>query len=70
MRVLKLLIPIFDRRGALEAARHCAVLFAEHCVSEVEVVEVLDASHLDPIRKWEVLFGLHRLTRTPVTILQ
>lgn len=139
-RVLKLLIPIFDEHGALEAARHGAFLFAEHCVSEVELVEVvddieydrttafwtiairrmqdeapirnalnetrailddakvpytwtrafgtpartiaayanrsradivvLDTSHLGLIRKWGVLFGLRRFTRTPVTILQ
>jgi nucleotide-binding universal stress UspA family protein len=40
--VLKLLIPIVSRKGALEAARHGAFLFAEHCVSEVEIIEVLD----------------------------
>ncbi|MBB3259435.1 nucleotide-binding universal stress UspA family protein [Paraburkholderia bannensis] len=40
--MLKLLIPILDQKGALEAARHSAFLFAEHCVSEVEIVEVLD----------------------------
>jgi nucleotide-binding universal stress UspA family protein len=138
--VLKLLIPIFDERGALEAARHGAFLFAERCVSEIEVVEVLDdveydrttafwtiamrrlqeedgmldalnqtrailddagvpytwtrafgtpahtiatharrsradivvldASRLGTLRKWSVLFGLRRFTRTPVTILQ
>ncbi|HTH62676.1 MAG TPA: universal stress protein [Paraburkholderia sp.] len=138
--MLKLLIPIFDERGALEAARHGAFLFAEHCVSEIEVVEVLDdveydrttafwtiamrgqqegdamrnalgrtrailddarvpytwtqafgtpartiatyanrcradivvldASRLGLVRKWSVLFGLRRFTRTPVTILQ
>lgn len=138
--MLKLLIPIVDEHGALEAARHGAFLFAEQCVSEVEVVEViddleydrtsafwsitmrslldddpvdnalsrtrailddakvpytwtrafgtpartiaahanrsradivvLDASHLGPLRKWGVLFGLRRFTHTPVTILQ
>ncbi|QBR01224.1 universal stress protein [Paraburkholderia pallida] len=40
--MLKLLIPIIDRHGAREAARHGAFLFAERCVSEVEIVEVLD----------------------------
>ncbi|WP_233872356.1 universal stress protein [Paraburkholderia adhaesiva] len=40
--MLKLLIPIIDRNGALEAAHHGAFLFAERCVSEVEIVEVLD----------------------------
>ncbi|WP_321937704.1 universal stress protein [Paraburkholderia sp. J8-2] len=40
--MLKILIPIFDRRGAAEAARHSAFLFAEHCVAEVEIVEVLE----------------------------
>ena len=140
MRVLKLLIPVFGGRGALEAARYGAFLFAEHCVSEVEVVEVLDDVEYDrttafrsiavrrlqeedairdalretraildaagvpytwtrvfgtparaiadcasrsradivlldtrclgPLRKWGVLFGLRRLTHTPVTVLQ
>ena len=40
--MLKILIPIFDRRGAAQAARHSAFLFAEHCVAEVEIVEVLE----------------------------
>ncbi|MGF6656220.1 nucleotide-binding universal stress UspA family protein [Paraburkholderia youngii] len=40
--MLKLLIPVLDDKGALEAARHGAFLFAEKCVSEVEVIEVLD----------------------------
>jgi len=38
--MLKLLIPIVDSRGAAEAARHSAFLFAERCVSMIEVVEV------------------------------
>ncbi|WP_240655988.1 universal stress protein [Paraburkholderia phosphatilytica] len=42
LTVLKLLIPIVSRKGALEAARHGAFLFAEHCVSAVEIVEVLE----------------------------
>jgi len=40
--VLKLLIPVLGARGATEAARHGAFLFAERCVSEVEIIEVLD----------------------------
>ena len=40
--MLKILIPIFDRRGAAEAARHSVFLFSEHCVSEVEILEVLE----------------------------
>ena len=40
--MLKLLIPVLGHKGAIEAARHGAFLFAERCVSEVEVVEVLD----------------------------
>jgi hypothetical protein len=40
--MLKLLIPILNRAGALEAARHSAFLFAERCVSEVEIIEVLE----------------------------
>lgn len=138
--MLKLLIPIFDRNGAPEAARHGAFLFSERCVSEVEVVEVLgeveydrssafrtvavpslksprpmqdavrrtrailddakvpytwtcafgrpartiadcahrsradivllDTSGLGAFRKVGVLFGLRRLTRTPVLVLQ
>ena len=40
--MLRVLIPVIDKDGALQAARHAVFLFAEHCVSEVEVVEVLD----------------------------
>ena len=40
--MLKLLIPVLGAKGATEAARHGAFLFAERCVSEVEIVEVLD----------------------------
>jgi nucleotide-binding universal stress UspA family protein len=36
------MIPILCRGGAPEAARHAAFLFAERCVSEVELIEVLD----------------------------
>lgn len=39
--MLKLMIPIFNGGGAPEAARHAAFLFAERCVSEVELIEVL-----------------------------
>jgi len=41
LAVLKLLIPVLGARGATEAARHGAFLFAERCVSEVEIIEVL-----------------------------
>jgi hypothetical protein len=40
--MLRVLIPVTDKNGALQAARHAAFLFAEHCVSEVELVEVLE----------------------------
>ncbi|WP_233886856.1 universal stress protein [Paraburkholderia flagellata] len=40
--MLKLLIPVLGAKGATEAARHGAFLFAERCVSEVEIIEVLD----------------------------
>jgi nucleotide-binding universal stress UspA family protein len=40
--MLRLLIPIMDHDGAAQAARHAAFLFLEHCVSEVEVLEVLE----------------------------
>jgi nucleotide-binding universal stress UspA family protein len=39
--MLRLLIPVVEHGGALQAARHAAFLYAEHCVSEVEVLEVL-----------------------------
>jgi nucleotide-binding universal stress UspA family protein len=42
LNVLKLMIPILSRGGAPEAARHAVFLFAERCVSEVELIEVLD----------------------------
>jgi len=40
--MLRVLIPVITRDGALQAARHAVFLFAEHCVSEVELVEVLE----------------------------
>jgi nucleotide-binding universal stress UspA family protein len=40
--VLKVLIPVLGDKAATEAARHGAFLFAERCVAEVEIVEVLD----------------------------
>jgi hypothetical protein len=40
--MLRLLIPVVHQEGALRAARHAAFLFAERCVSEVEIVEVLE----------------------------
>jgi hypothetical protein len=56
--VLKLLIPVIDRNGALEAARHGAFLFAEHCVSEVEIVEVLDEVGHDRSAAFHSMAGL------------
>jgi hypothetical protein len=40
--MLRVLIPVINKEGALQAARHAAFLFAEHCVSEVELMEVLE----------------------------
>ena len=40
--MLKLLIPVLCQAGALEAARHAAFLFAEKCVAQVELIEVLE----------------------------
>ena len=40
--MLRVLIPVTNKNGALQAARHAAFLFAERCVSEVELVEVLE----------------------------
>jgi hypothetical protein len=42
MKMLKLLIPVLCKAGALEAARHAAFLFAEKCVGQVELIEVMD----------------------------
>lgn len=41
--MLRLLIPVVHHEGALQAARHAAFLFAERCVAEVELVEVLES---------------------------
>lgn len=40
--MLKLLIPVLSQSGSMEAARHAAFLFAEKCVSRVEVLQVLE----------------------------
>jgi nucleotide-binding universal stress UspA family protein len=39
--MLRLLIPLVDNGGAPLAARHAAFLFSEHCVADVELLEVL-----------------------------
>jgi nucleotide-binding universal stress UspA family protein len=39
---LTLLVPILCKEGALQAARHAACLFAEKCVTQVQLVEVLE----------------------------
>jgi nucleotide-binding universal stress UspA family protein len=58
--VLKLLIPILDRHGALEAARHGAFLFAEHCVSDIELIEVLEPLGADRSSAFHSLAKLRR----------
>ena len=40
--MLRLIIPILCRSGAIEAARHAAFLCAEKCVSHIELVEMLE----------------------------
>lgn len=39
---MKLLILVLCKAGALEAARHAAFLFYEKCVTQVELIEVLE----------------------------
>jgi nucleotide-binding universal stress UspA family protein len=34
---------VINKDGALQAARHAVFLFSEHCVSEVELMEVLES---------------------------
>ncbi|MDB5836805.1 MAG: universal stress protein [Caballeronia sp.] len=41
--MLRVLIPVINKDGALQAARHAVFLFSEHCVSEVELMEVLES---------------------------
>jgi hypothetical protein len=40
--MLRLLIPVVDHDGATKAARYAASLFAQRCVSEIELLEVLE----------------------------
>ena len=40
--MLRLLIPVVDHEGAEQAARYAVFLYLEHCVSEVELLEVLE----------------------------
>lgn len=58
--MLKLLIPVLGHKGAIEAARHGAFLFAERCVSEVEVVEVLDELAQGRVAAFHSRSALHR----------
>ena len=71
--MLRLLIPVTDHDGAVQAARYAAFLFLEHCVSEVEVLEVLEpidegravAFHSrSALRRHEKLAMLDALNRT------
>lgn len=58
--MLKLLIPVLGAKGATEAARHGALLFAERCVAEVEIVEVLDDVALSRAVAFHSPAALHR----------
>ena len=40
--MLRLLIPVVDHDGAVQAARYAAFLYLDHCVAEVELLEVLE----------------------------
>ncbi|MFP3565110.1 universal stress protein [Paraburkholderia sp. SIMBA_030] len=40
--MLRMLIPVLDRGGAVQAARFAAFMFLERCVTEVELLEVLE----------------------------
>jgi nucleotide-binding universal stress UspA family protein len=71
--MLRLLIPVVDHDGAVQAARYAAFLFLEHCVSEVELLEVLEpidegratAFHSrSALRRHEKLVMLSALIRT------
>ncbi|QYD67983.1 universal stress protein [Paraburkholderia edwinii] len=71
--MLKLLIPVVCRTGSLEAARHAAFLFGEKCVSQVELLEVLEETgegraaafqSRAALRRHEKLLMRDALTRT------
>ena len=57
--MLKLLIPVLCRAGALEAVRHAAFLFAEKRVAQVELIEVLEDVGDVTMTAW-CLTGWHR----------
>ncbi|HEX7913860.1 MAG TPA: universal stress protein [Paraburkholderia sp.] len=40
--MLRILIPVLDHAGATEAARFAAFMYLERCVTEVELLEVLE----------------------------
>jgi len=50
--MLKLLVPVLGSASAAEAARYAALLFAEECVSDVEVLQICD----QPTRGRETAF--------------
>ncbi|NUX52612.1 universal stress protein [Paraburkholderia youngii] len=61
--MLKLLIPVLGDKEATEAARHGAFLFAENCVSEVEVIEVLDDLAQGRVGAFHARSELHRFEK-------
>ncbi|WP_345816974.1 universal stress protein (plasmid) [Paraburkholderia sp. PREW-6R] len=40
--MIRMLIPVLDHRGAVEAARYAALMYLERGVTEVELLEVLE----------------------------
>ena len=40
--MVRMLIPLLDKGGVVEAARFAAFMFLERCVTEVELLEVLE----------------------------
>ncbi|WP_306439158.1 universal stress protein [Pandoraea communis] len=58
--VLRLLIPVLGTQGATEAARHGAFMFTERCVSDVEIIEVLDDVTHSRAVAFHSLGALHR----------
>lgn len=40
--MIRMLIPVFDNGGAVEAARYAAFMFLEHGITEVDLLEVLE----------------------------
>jgi nucleotide-binding universal stress UspA family protein len=61
--MIRMLIPVLDSRGAVEAARYAVFMYLEHGVTEVELLEVLEPVDQGRIAAFHTRSSLMRLEK-------